>query len=148
MNKKMNIIEALEALKEGKQVRHKYWEKGTYLYTISSGIVYMHTAAGSCDYYMGLINLSDDQWSLYGEPILEREEKAYLEKVLEPLKHCIVGIKKKTVIMGSTDCLVIRLEGLSTDITISLPQVEKGTKYDNMEDYEEYTLEELGLFQD
>lgn len=148
MNKKMDLIEALQALKEGKKVRHEYFDKETYLFNNRSNIISIHTADGCCDYHIGVIDLGDNRWKLYGGSILEREEKAYLEEVLEPIKHCIVGITKETVIMGSTDHLEIRLRGLSADITMSLPEFKKGTKYDDMIDGEEYTLEELGLFQD
>lgn len=76
------------------------------------------------------------------QPILDKVEKRYLEGVLRPFKDKVNFIEKQNNNIGYY--IVIDLE----EDTFYLPYFEKDTMYKGMELKKEYTLQELGLFQD
>lgn len=76
------------------------------------------------------------------KPILDKVEKRYLEGVLRPFKDKVNFIKKQNNNIGYY--IVIDLE----EDTLYLPYFEEGTMYKGMELKKEYTLQELGLFED
>lgn len=76
------------------------------------------------------------------KPILDDVEKRYLEGVLRPFKDKVNFIEKQNNNIGCY--IVIDLE----EDTFYLPYFEKDTMYKGMELDKEYTLQELGLFED
>lgn len=76
------------------------------------------------------------------KPILDDVEKRYLEGVLRPFKDKVNFIEKQNNNIGYY--IVIDLE----EDTFYLPYFEKDTMYKGMELKKEYTLQELGLFED
>lgn len=81
------------------------------------------------------------------KPILDDVEKRYLEGVLRPFKDRVIYIIKGQV---NDEYLYISLERFNCigDEGFSLPYFEPNYMYKGMELDKEYTLEELGLFQD
>lgn len=75
------------------------------------------------------------------KPILTQKEKTYLEGVLRPFKDKVNFIEKQNNNIGYY--IVIDLE----EDTFYLPYFEKDTMYKGMELKKEYTLQELGLFE-
>lgn len=76
----MNIIEALQALKDGKKVRQKYWGKGRFVKANGDG-----TISDDGSRPVVLRNVYDDDWELYTEPVrITTEER----KALELAKMC------------------------------------------------------------
>ena len=75
------------------------------------------------------------------KPILNKEEKEYLEAALKPFKDRIVSIYKSEFDYIEENICV----DFENDF-MEFPSFEVGTMYKGMEPYKEYTLAELGLF--
>ena len=60
----MNYIEALQALVDGKKIRHKSWDKGEYAYIreclILTNVGTTRTLSTNC-----LASITDDKWEIY-----------------------------------------------------------------------------------
>lgn len=85
--------------------------------------------------------LKEKVWEEYEEkPILDIEEKAYLENVLRPFKDRVNFVHKR----GDNEYEHIAFE--TDDDFCTFPYFKKGTMYKGMEFGKEYTLKELGLF--
>ena len=76
------------------------------------------------------------------KPILDKEEKEYLENVIRPFKDRVKGIRRTD---GYTKQFII-IEMIS-EKDVSLPYFKAGSMYKGMELCKSYTIEELGLFQ-
>ena len=87
-------------------------------------------------------------------PILDDVEKRYLEGVLKPFKDRVEFIEKCEQCMpgkGYKEYIIIAISsniGYSNHEDVPMPYFEKGTMYKGTEVNKQYTLEELGLFQD
>lgn len=82
------------------------------------------------------------------KPILSDSEKDYLENVLRPFKNRIMYVKK--VASLGYECIRYRVHlpiKKYGDMTYELPYFDKGTMYKGMKTEEQYSLEELGLFE-
>lgn len=150
----MNLEEAIKALKEGKKVREKVWKPNDYIQIDMSEKKFIQ---GIFCGYSHLISLSvneilDDDWEIVEEPVLDKQEKKYLENFLRPYtkKYEKITIKKASLY---DEDFTIRIDffafkdGGLNDILI-LPLFNKDEHmYDGMEVDKSYTLEELGLFE-
>ena len=76
--------------------------------------------------------------------ILDKAEKEYLENLLRPFKNKVETIGK-CVYNIDTEYLTIYMKN-SCD-TFNLPNFKPNTMYKGMEQYKDYTLKELGLFE-
>lgn len=92
-------------------------------------------------YYVVLNNLLNGIYEIE-RPILTEKEKEYLEGVLRPFKDRVEYIEKNQNKYGQWIFVDLKEDQLY------LPYFEKDTMYKDMELDKEYTLEELGLFQD
>lgn len=72
--------------------------------------------------------------------ILDEAEKRYLKAVIRPFKNRVISICKRVNFVGFYYILI----KLKEDIIV-LPDFEKGTMYNGMEEEKIYTLKELGL---
>lgn len=82
------------------------------------------------------------------QPILGDVEKRYLENVLRPFKSRVISISKSEDF--DYEYILIRVElpiYNHGNTTCKLPYFDKGTMYKGMELDEQYSLEELGLFE-
>lgn len=79
------------------------------------------------------------------KPILDKEEKAYLEAVIKPFKTKVLCIKR---CLSAFDCEFIYIRYKTQLITTTLPEYKRGTMYKGMKLNKEYTLDELGLFKE
>ena len=79
------------------------------------------------------------------EPILNETEKAYLEDVIRPFKN-----RAKKIVLSSFSSSLNYISIIIEEEKdyISFPNFETGTMYKDMELEKEYTLEELGLFEE
>ena len=77
--------------------------------------------------------------SEYKEPILTKEEKAYLSAVIMPFRDEVTGILK-----GDNGSEFIRIS-VENDGAFRLPYFKKGSMYKNMKTNKKYKLEELDL---
>ena len=151
MKEKFNLIQAMTYLKEGKKVRKETWFSDAYIYEGDNGVVYLnHNVRGNGNSIFGLngFSLTSNIWEVYEEkPILDTEEKAYLEAVLRPFKDKAVSICKSST--GDYEYLWIHIKNaVRNNLTehFYLPNFKPNTMYKGMEVNKEYTLKELGLF--
>lgn len=72
--------------------------------------------------------------------ILDETEKRYLKSIIRPFKNRVISICKRVNFVGFYYILIKLKED-----TIVLPDFEKGTMYNGMEEEKIYTLKELGL---
>ena len=81
-------------------------------------------------------------------PILDKEEKEYLEAVIRPFRNRNVTIKKikQQPYIGIKELREYLFITLKND-DIILPYFKEGTMYKGMVAGKRYTLEELGLFE-
>ena len=82
------------------------------------------------------------------ERVLTQEEKQYLEAILRPFKDRVTSITKTTFFNCYAD-LFIDVTSIAESVSddFSLPIFGKNDAYLGMEFDREYTLEELGLFE-
>lgn len=133
----------LKALKEGKKVRKKTWDTGWYVKLLGERIINKN---GGCD-FISIVDLSEDNWEEYKEPVLDEKEKEYLSAVIKPFRNMVVCICKLELITCN-QFIHIKAKRYDKDTNyeyINLPIFRKGTMYKNMEVGKEYTLKELGL---
>lgn len=144
----MNLIEALNLLKEGKRVRNKIWEEHEYIMLKNGFIKYGNGVTHRIDIY-GEYDMCDDTWEEYKEDILDEKEKEYLSAVIRPFRKKVKYIKKVDICWGcNKNYEYISGElGNKDDVidTLALPYFPKGSMYKGMETDKKYTLEELGL---
>lgn len=72
--------------------------------------------------------------------ILDKQEKKYLSDVIRPFRDKVKSIVKYCSYNG----YYIEIN-FKNEVSISFPYFKENTMYKGMEDYKEYTLEELGL---
>lgn len=102
---------------------------------------------GGCD-YISIVDLSEDNWEEYKEPILDDAEKKYLSAVIKPFRDKVTHIAKVEEDIHWFYWIMIRVDiGFLDDYyEFCLPPFEEtSSMYKNMEVGKEYTLEELGL---
>lgn len=75
--------------------------------------------------------------------ILDKEEKEYLESVLKPFKDKVDCIEKSE--FNNLEYINIDIK---RDASIGLPNFPRDTMYNGMEINKQYTLKELGLFEE
>ena len=146
----MNLIETLQALKAGKKVRRKMWAKEQYIYLAKDKVL---VNQNNIVFELYCSEPLKNAWELYEEPkpILDIEEKAYLEAVLRPFKDRVESVYKRAI----NSSVEGNIEFLSFDAQsawrghkdyFSFPTFKAGAMYKGMELDKEYTLKELGLF--
>ena len=81
------------------------------------------------------------------KPILDKEEKEYLEKVIRPFKDKVLYIQKICSCVPRQKPFEVIWIQLINDELIKLPRFKPNTMYKGMERCREYTLKELGLFE-
>lgn len=88
-----------------------------------------------------LKQLKEESKKEKNKPILDEEEREYLNAVIRPFKDKVEGIKKgNSTIHEEFICIYIR-----DDCSIDFPDFKKGAMYKGMESNKAYTLKELGL---
>ena len=144
----MNLIEALDALKEGKRVRNKIWEKDEYIMLKNGFIKYGNGVTHRID-VCGEHDMCDDMWEECKESILTDKEKEHLGAVIKPFRDRVVSIRKEK---GYSPVQFISIKLKRYDYAeeavyeyVDLPYFIKDTMYVNMELNRYYALEELGL---
>ena len=80
--------------------------------------------------------------------VLDKKEREYLSKIIEPFKNRVKRIEKVKAVYCNSEFINIVLYSSVTydnEENIPLPYFKKGKMYKGMELYKEYTLKELGL---
>lgn len=76
--------------------------------------------------------------------ILDEAEKRYLRDIIRPFRNKVKSIKKTDNYMNGTKNQYITIT-YKDDYSTDFPNFRPNTMYKGMEEYKEYTLEELGL---
>lgn len=82
----------------------------------------------------------------YEDPVLNEAEKKYLEAALRPFKKRIISIEK-TALLNNKCYLRVMLDNMLGDI-MTFPYFKQGEMYNGMEYNKQYTLKELGLYEE
>lgn len=141
----MTIVEAVNALTEGKKIRRNDWSKGDYVTLKDNKVV----TIGDEPSGLYIEDFSADCWEEYKEDILDEEEKKYLSAVIKPFRDRVIYIKKieaYNVGYGCGEKISIELcdkDGIKD--YLSLPWFAKDTMYKGMGLGKRYVLKELGL---
>lgn len=93
--------------------------------------------------FTGTINVVNGY--IHKPQILDEEEKKYLVGIIRPFRDIIISISKATYFENEE---YIHFETKNQINNFSLPNFKKDTMYKGMELSKEYTLEELGLFEE
>ena len=149
MKEKFNLIQALELMQKGKKLTFDYQRDTTKYYFAKNDELWLKTKSGEEKISgLSIFKIDAKEWEIYEEPkpILDAEEKAYLEAVLRPFKDRVVCIHKSSA--GDYEYLRINIKSdVYTCVdTFTLPFFKANTMYKNMKILQEYTLKELGLF--
>ena len=150
MKERFDLIKALTYLKEGKKVRRVVSDEKEFLKINKYGGI-VNKEGKEVVFAIYPYDLVEDNWEFYEgpeyeepKPILNTEEKAYLEAVIRPFKNRVDYIYKSEGIYESEFINI----GLKCEVGIMLPIFTKGTMYKGMGPHKKYTLEELGLFKE
>lgn len=84
------------------------------------------------------------------EPVLNKEEKQYLSAVIKPFKDRFLSAEKITMGSMKYEYIRINIKSVVWGVYghIELPLFKAGGMYKGMEPGKEYTLEELGLYEE
>lgn len=93
-----------------------------------------------------LLNLLRGLHTIEKRPILNNKEKIYLENALRPFKNRIKNLAKVETPIG-IDGYFIGVHFTDGEIMV-FPRFPEDKMYKGMELYKEYSLKELGLFED
>lgn len=146
---KMNIIEALNELRNGKRIWSKYMTKDDFIEFDRDGILVDSTGEEvSLDEYICFENREDlfeNCWKASKAPkyFLDKEEKEYLASIIEPFKKRDVMVEKYEKDSDQAEIIIY-----VDDYMINLPPFKRDLMYRNMSFNKEYSLKELKLFKD
>ena len=141
MKERFDLIKALELMDMGEKVLNTKYNS---VFWFENGKLKSNDNYCSLSIHSQSL-LTEKVWEICEEPkpILDAEEKAYLEAVLRPFKGKITYVAKRRY-------LGIKKEYIDFNdgekYFFSLPFFVLGTMYKGMEPDKEYTLKELGLF--
>lgn len=138
---KYSLIQALELMDMGEKVLNTKYNS---VFWFENGKLKSNDNYCSLSIHSQSL-LTEKVWELYEgpKPILDTEEKTYLEAVLRPFKNKITYVIKRRYSRTKEEYIGI---DAGEEFTIALPFFRLGTMYKGMEPDKEYTLEELGLF--
>lgn len=136
-----------------KELKDIVLKKGDIVYLDNGEIVLVNTWEGtptsSLDYIVNITKIERPvkYETIYEAPkqILDEEEKEWLENFLRPFRDRVEYISLRCWGTDWKDFIEI---GIENDDNVGLPSFNHGTMYKGMELSKEYTLEELGLFEE
>ena len=146
----MVLMEALKALSEGKKIRRNTWDEAEYIRLNKDGQV-IDELGGPVEIFFDSDDIKEDNWRLANKPILNYNEKDYLENLIRPFRKRF----ERTLISKEAfnDNFVLTIYFRHNDkenpeySVITLPSFTKQDRlYTGMEENEIYSREELGLF--
>lgn len=141
----MNFFDAMKELEKGNKVRNAHWKDELYLYKENNKICFSDAFIVKC---LDNPDLTYGTWELYQEPILNEEEKEYLNNVIKPFKNKVSYIAKIKYLVGYCNDVFIQIcvkSYSSMPEYISLPTFSIDSRYNNMQLGYKYSLKELGL---
>lgn len=147
----MNLIEAIDYMCKSKNgmIKKKGENDDCYYYQSKITKRFLSTKDGYVNFEINTLDdLRGDKWEKY-IPVLDDEEKEYIESVIAPFKGRVTDITKYYATSKSTDISYIAICVKSSHVvsyeTIALPTFCTDNMYRHMEVGRAYTLEELKI---
>ena len=146
MKERFDLIKALEFMDKGEKVLNTEYNT---IFWFENGKLKNNDNYCSLSIHSQSF-LTEKVWEIYEEPkpILNSEEKAYLEAVFKPFKDKIIYISKKHVEGFELEFIYIAIDEGGIGDDCNLPCFTEDTMYKGLELEKRYTLEELGLFKE
>ena len=148
----MVLMEALKALSEGKKIRRNTWEEQEYIRLNKDGKL-IDELGSPVEIFFDSNEINEDSWKLANKPILNYNEKDYLENLIRPFRKRFERILVAKETFNDNFVLTIYLRHDDKEnpeySVINFPSFTKEDRlYTGMEDDKLYTREELRLFRD
>lgn len=148
----MVLMEALKALSEGKKIRRNTWDEQEYIRLNDDGQL-IDELGGPVEIFFDSDDMKKDNWKLANKPILNYNEKDYLENVIRPFRKRFERILVAKETFNDNFFLTIYLRHDDKEnpeySVINFPSFTKEARlYTGMKENRLYSREELRLFGD
>ena len=145
----MTLVEAIKALGEGKPIRRIPWEWEIYSQYIQLNkdgqLVNEKGNPVSLVFYS--MDFKTDNWEIVHKPILNDDEKTFLENIVLPFRKRFERITIIKETLKDNFVLTIHFYNKDEEYYTYLPHFsKKDDQYTGMEDDKIYSPAELGLF--
>lgn len=147
----MNLIEAIDYMCKSKngKIKKKGENDDCYYYQSEITKRFLNTRDGYVNFEINTLDdLRGDKWEKY-IPVLDDEEKEYIESVIAPFKDRVMGIIKYYASSINTDIsyivICVKSSHMAPYETITLPTFYTDNMYRHMEVGRAYTLKELRI---
>lgn len=148
----MVLMEALKALSEGKKIRRNTWDEQEYIRLNNDGQL-IDELGSPVEIFFDSDDMKEDNWKLANKPILNYNEKDYLENLIRPFRkrfECIL-VAKETFNDNFVLTIYLRHDDKENPeyFVINFPSFTKEDRlYVGMKEDKLYSREELRLFGD
>lgn len=148
----MVLMEALKALSEGKKIRRNTWDEQEYIRLNNDGQL-IDELGSPVEIFFDSDDMKEDNWKLANKPILNYNEKDYLENLIRPFRKRFERILVAKETFNDNFVLTIYLRHDDKEnpeyFVINFPSFTKEDRlYVGMKEDKLYSREELGLFGD
>ena len=146
----MVLMEALKALSEGKKIRRNTWDEQEYIRLNKDGQL-IDELGDPVEIFFDSDDMKEDNWKLANKPILNYNEKDYLENVIRPFRKRFERILVAKETFNNNFVLTIYFyHGDKNNPTVIIfPSFTKEDRlYVGMKENKLYSREELRLFGD
>lgn len=150
----MRFEDALKLMREGKKVRMVDWKPNSYIWLDEENMLKddnnrLTSFICDCD------SMLNDIWEIFGESVLNKQEKKYLESFLRPFTKAYKKIEIKKLLSKDSCfnwieiyCYTFKQDTLSSNFLRFPKFVKDKHMYEGMKLDKYYTLEELGLYEE
>ena len=148
----MVLMEALKALSEGKKIRRNTWDEQEYIRLNNDGQL-IDELGDPVEIFFDSDDMKADNWKFANKPILNYNEKDYLENLIRPFRKRFERILVAKETFNDNFVLTIYLRHDDKEnpeySVINFPSFTKeDLLYVGMKEDKLYSREELGLFGD
>ena len=150
-NKKtMNVFEAAKELMAGKKIKKAKWDRAGYIewdedtHKFYFKILPPNGYKGEWDWDIEDLVYEDYEFYEEPKPVLDAEEKKYLEGVLRPFKDRIMHIEKCGYYSSKVEYITVYFVDT---VRMTFPHFDAGEMYQGMKLDKKYSLKELELFE-
>lgn len=146
----MVLMEAMKALSEGKKIRRNTWDEQEYIRLNDDGQL-IDELSNPVEIFFDSDDMKADNWKLANKPILNYNEKDYLENVIRPFRKRFerILIAKETFNNNFVLTIYFYHDDKNNPTVIIFPAFTKEDRlYKGMKENKVYSREELRLFGD
>ena len=148
----MVLMEAMKALSEGKKIRRNSWDEQEYIRLNKDGQL-IDELGDPVEIFFDSDDMKADNWKLANKPILNYNEKGYLENLIRPFRKRFerISVAKETFNNNFVLTIYLRHDDKENPecSVITFPSFTKEDRlYTGMKEDKLYSREELRLFGD